>query len=57
MCKGKYQTGSPVKQAIMATEQTSITETVIQIATEAAKLAVQVMAMASVENNERAQNA
>ena len=38
----------------MATEQANISETVIQIATEAATAAVQALAMASAENNQRA---
>ena len=41
----------------MATEQGNITESVIQIATEAGTAAVQALAMARVENNQRAQNA
>ena len=40
----------------MATDQANITETIAQIATKAARVAVQVMAFASAENNERAKN-
>ena len=40
----------------MATEQPNIAETVVQIAAEAARVAVQAMAMASAENNQSAQN-
>ena len=44
------------KQAVMATEQANITEVVIQVAAEAARGEVQAMAMASVDNNQRAEN-
>ena len=40
----------------MATEQADITEAVVKVAAEAAKVAVQAMAMANVYNNQRAQN-
>ena len=38
----------------MTTDETSITETIAQIAAEAARVVVQVMAVASAENNQRA---
>ena len=40
----------------MATEQANITEAVVQVAAKAERAAVQVMAMASADNNQRAQN-
>ena len=52
----KASTVQAVKQVIMTTEQANIIETIIQIGTEAARVAVQAMAIASVENNQRAQN-
>ena len=42
--KGKYKTD---KLAIMETEQANINKAVVQVAAEAAKVAVQAMAMAS----------
>ena len=40
----------------MADDQANITENVAQIAAEAARVAGQAVAMASAENNQRAQN-
>ena len=40
----------------MTTNQANITETIGQIAAEAAKAVVQDMAMASTENNQKVQN-
>ena len=40
----------------MATNQANLTETITQIAAEAARVVVQAMAMASAENNQRVQN-
>ena len=40
----------------MATEQANITKMIVQIADEAARAAVRAMAMASAQNNQRAQN-
>ena len=40
----------------MATEQVNITEAVVQVAAEAARVAVQYIAIASADNNQRTQN-
>ena len=41
----------------MATEQSNITEAVFKVAAKAARVAEQALAMTSVDNNQRAQNA
>ena len=53
ICKGKL-TGM---QALMATEQSNIVESVVQVAANAATAVVQAIAMTSIGNNQRAQNA
>ena len=42
------------KHAIMATEQANITEAVVQVVAEAARVAVSAMAIASADNSQRA---
>ena len=53
----KVSTKQTNNQAVMTTGQANITETVVQVVAEAARVVMQAMAMASAGYNQRAENA